>query len=431
MDYFTQINHWVEKNKEKINNTLSELIQINTENLPPGGNEKPGQEYLYARASKFISKKNVDVFEIDDVPEIKDHPLYFPTMAGMEKQYKDRPIVVAKLPGTKGERSLAFSGHMDTMPAGEDAWQVFQDPRSGKIKDGKMYGRGALDMKAGTLAGFFALQCIQDLGIQLSGDVYAESVIDEENGGVNGTVAARLRNPSIDFAILAEPTNLVVGIETIGGSDWKASVTETGPGGIGTDVELPNPIYKLARVALALQKYDTQVLPKAEIPSTFDDNMKLRLLTYQLASGGTKYLESGSVPTRGHIYFWLETYAYMEEQEVREQFLQYMKTELQDLQGPMPELETVIRFLHGHRTDTNHPAMASVQKAFKEANVPYQAKGLGLAMDAYAFKETSNTEVVVIGPKGANPHGIDEYVEMDSVYDLIKIMVLSALDYCG
>jgi acetylornithine deacetylase len=429
--YTKLIDKWIEKNKDEIADSLSELIKIKTENLPPKGNEKPGQEYLYNFASRFIESQNLDLFEIEEVEGLKDHPQFFPTMAGMEKLYKNRPDLVVKMQGTKGNRSLLFSGHMDTMPVGKGMWKVFKDPLSGKIKDGKMYGRGSLDMKSGTLSGFYALKCIHDLGIKLKGDLYAESVVDEENGGVNGTIAARLRYPDIDFAILTEPTGLVAGIETIGGSDWIAKIEEEGPGGIGTDIELINPIYKLSRVAMALEKYDKKELPKAKTPSSYGKDMKLRLLTYQFSSGGSSYLESGAVPTEGHIFFWLETFAYMKEREVRKNFNKFMEEELKDMKVNMPKFETVIRFMKGHSTNTSHPAMDSIRKAYKKLNLKYQQKGLGLAMDAFGFKEASNTDVVVIGPKGANPHGVDEYVEMDSVYNIIKIMVLTAIDYCG
>ncbi|MDZ7838481.1 MAG: M20/M25/M40 family metallo-hydrolase [Actinomycetota bacterium] len=319
---------------------------------------------------------------------------------------------------------------MDTMPA-QGPWNVFSDPFSGKIKDGKLYGRGSADMKAGTLAGFYALKCIRDLGLELDGDVYAESVIDEENGGVNGTIASRLRYPDMDFAILAEVTNLAIGVETIGGSDWVAQVNEAGPGGIGTDTELPNPIYKLSRVAQALEKYDKQVLAREEPPSTYSRDMKLRLLTYQFSSGGSSYPESGSVPTKGHIYFWLETFACTSEKEARKKFLDFMAEELKDISAPKPELDTVIRFLEGHRTDIKHPAMDSIRSAYRSLGLKLDERGLGLAMDAYAFKAASNTDVAVIGPRGANLHGMDEYVELESVYNLIKIMVLAAINYCG
>jgi len=280
------------------------------------------------------------------------------------------------------------------------------------------------------LQDFYALSCINDLSLDLSGDVYAESVIDEERGGVNGTVACRLKYPDIDFAILSEPTGLIAGIETIGGSDWMATIEEESPGGIDTDIELPNPIYKLARVARALEKYDSEILSGVKTPSTYSSDMKLRLLTYQLSSGGSSYLEAGGVPTKGHIYFWLETFAYMEEQDVRKKFLSFMEKELKDIKGKIPGFETVIRFLNGHRTDLSHPAMDSIRKAYNKIGLKYEEKGLGLAMDAFAFNEAGNTDVVVLGPRGANPHGTDEHVEMESVFELIKVMALAAINYC-
>jgi acetylornithine deacetylase len=322
---------------------------------------------------------------------------------------------------------------MDTMPAYGKTWEVFPDPYSGRIKDGRMYGRGTLDMKAGTFSGFWALRCLHELGVGLKGDVYAESVIDEENGGVNGTVAARLRNPNLDFAILAEPSGLAVGVESIGGSDWKASVAESGPGGIGLDAELPNPIYKLARVALALEKYDRR-LAGMKVPDTYDPGARVRLLTYQLASGGSSYAESGAVPTSGHLFFWQETWAYWSEREARADLVEFVRKEL-DAYPPLPggevRLETVIRFLEGHRTDRGHAALACIRRAYGELGLEHREQGIPFATDAYAFRKCSNTEVAIIGPRGSNPHGVDEYVEVQSVLDLIRIMVLTAAEFCG
>ena len=74
MQEIIEIEKWAQTNKEYILNALSELIQINTVNLPPGGNEKPGQDYIYNKISSFISEKDIDVFEIDDVPGIRQNP---------------------------------------------------------------------------------------------------------------------------------------------------------------------------------------------------------------------------------------------------------------------------------------------------------------------------------------------------------------------
>jgi acetylornithine deacetylase len=433
MSMLNEVTSWVEKNQETILRTVFELVQIRTENLPPGGKEKPGQEYLYRFAGGFLPERDLDLFEVDDVPGIREHPVFFPTIEGKERVYKDRPILVARKAGSGGGRSLVFSGHMDTVPIYGQRWEAFPDPFSGRIKDGRLYGRGTLDMKAGTASGFLALKCLHDLGVRLKGDVYAESVVDEENGGVNGTVAARLRNPDIDFAILAEPSFLSVGIESIGGSDWRASVTEKGPGGIGTDVELANPIYKLSRVALALEKYDRR-LGDLKAPDTYDPGMRIRLLTFQLCSGGAAYGESGAVPTSGHIFFWQEIYSYWSEAEARRDLLDFMKQELASLpefREGLPSFETVIRFLEGHRTDRGHPALSSIRRAYGQLGLEHGEGGIPFATDAFAFRKCARTDVAVIGPVGANPHGIDEYVEVQSVLSLIKIMVLTALDFCG
>ncbi len=428
-----KVDVWIRANRARILDSIAELVRIRTENLPPGGNEKPGQEYLASGASDFLAPRDVDLFELDDVPGIREHPLFFPTIDGQQRDYRDRPILVARLPGSGGGRSLAFSGHMDTMPTYGKTWEVFPDPYSGLVKDGRMYGRGTLDMKAGTASGFWALRCLHDLGVRLRGDVYAESVVDEENGGVNGTIAARLRNPHIDFAILAEPSGLAVGVESIGGSDWKASVSEAGPGGIGPDAELPNPIYKLARVALALEKYDRH-LAEMRVPETYDPGMRIRLLTYQLASGGRSYADSGAVPTSGHLFFWQETYAYWNEKEARADLEDFVRRELAAL-PPLPggdvRLETVIRFLEGHRTDRRHPALASIRRAYWELGLQHREQGIPFATDAFAFRKCSSTEVAIVGPQGSNPHGVDEYVEVDSVLDLVRVMVLTALDFCA
>ena len=52
-------------------------------------------------------------------------------------------------------------------------------------------------------------------------------------------------------------------------------------------------------------------------------------------------------------------------------------------------------------------------------------------MDAYAFRKASRTDVAVIGPVGQNLHGIDEYVEVESVLSLVEVMALTALDFCA
>ncbi len=130
----------------------------------------------------------------------------------------------------------------------------------------------------------------------------------------------RLRNPNIDFAILAEPTDMIVGIETIGGSDWKVSVKKKNrSGGFSFGAEIPNPIYKLSKIALALEKYN-KLLKRLKVPESYKKAQFLRLLTMQLFSGGSNYIEASGVPIEGHIYFWLEAFSNMKEKRGAKKF---------------------------------------------------------------------------------------------------------------
>jgi acetylornithine deacetylase len=426
------VNNWIDSNKEYILETLSGLIQIRTENNPPDGNEKPGQEYLYNKVSEFIPKKNNDLFDLDDVPGIREHGFFDATIDGIERNYRNRPNLVSKLEGTGNGKVLAFSGHMDVVPVVEKKWEVFEDPFSGGIKGGRMYGRGIADMKAGTLSGFMALKCLKDLNIRLKGDVIAESVVDEEYGGVNGTVACRLRNPNVDFAILAEPSNLAPITAVAGGAIWKISVDEKGPGGYS---QLVNPIYKLAGVVDALREFESHFFKESIYPENYCGEHDLKIHLFLIHAGGRNYLENASyTPSGGCLYFYIPTLYTMPEQKVREDFINFMTARFRAndvFKSGLPTFETATRWLGAVKTDTSHQAFRIIQDVYSRLNMPFKEAALSLPCDAFAFPGVSNTEVIVLGPKGSNYHGIDEYVEIDSLFELIKIMVLTAIEYCG
>jgi acetylornithine deacetylase len=111
-------------------------------------------------------------------------------------------------PTTKddGGRDLILDGHIDVVPAGElAAWSM--DPWKGALRDGRVYGRGACDMKAGLCAALFAAKALRDAGVPLRGRVLVAPVVGEEDGGL-GTLATLLRGHTADGAIVTEPTRL-------------------------------------------------------------------------------------------------------------------------------------------------------------------------------------------------------------------------------
>ena len=88
-----------------------------------------------------------------------------------------RPNLVGERPGSE-ERSLILCGHIDTVPVGAASdWTV--DPFGGEVKDGRLYGRGAIDMKSGVAACIAAARAIRQEGLELEGRLALHAVVDE------------------------------------------------------------------------------------------------------------------------------------------------------------------------------------------------------------------------------------------------------------
>jgi acetylornithine deacetylase len=113
-------------------------------------------------------------------------------------------------------RSLILNGHVDVVPAGDPGlWP--HDPSAGEVADGRLWGRGSCDMKAGLAAGIGALRALADAGVRLAGDVVFQAVVDEETGGP-GTRRAVERYRA-DAAIVLEPTARTI-MPCEGGLEW-------------------------------------------------------------------------------------------------------------------------------------------------------------------------------------------------------------------
>src|SRR5919205_4480351 len=136
-----------------------------------------------------------------DVNRLKSHPRF----PGMEVE-RSEAVLVAGLLGTKGDRSLILNGHVDVVPVGDrQAWH--SSPWSGHIQAGRLYGRGACDMKAGLAVGIAAAAALKQSDIPLRGRLIVQSVVGEEDGGI-GTFAMAERGYRADAAYVLEPTRL-------------------------------------------------------------------------------------------------------------------------------------------------------------------------------------------------------------------------------
>jgi acetylornithine deacetylase len=157
---------------------------------------------------------------------IETDPVAFtsdPDFPGAEMPRTSLPIVVGRL-GRPGGRRLLLVGHVDVVPPGDPAtWTG--DPFSADVRDGRLYGRGACDMKGGVVSILAALRAVVASGVadRFDGEVLAVSVPSEEDGG-QGMLAAIRAGCVGDAAVITEPTNLDVVIAHAGALTFRLTV---------------------------------------------------------------------------------------------------------------------------------------------------------------------------------------------------------------
>ena len=189
----------IEKNKTEYINFLSEYLQQDSTNPALGENKEP-----YA-CHKWMQKKlrSYNIFDKVDFWESGN----------------DFSNVVAVTEGT-GE-PLLFAGHTDTVPVTDTQkaeWRKDAGPWSGAVKDGKIYGRGASDMKAGCAAPLMAMHVLHELGIKPGRPLYFSYVMSEENGGREyGVDSIISRGYKAKECVVMEPSNNLAIVPAIQG----------------------------------------------------------------------------------------------------------------------------------------------------------------------------------------------------------------------
>ncbi len=171
---------------------LRRLVAIPTVN-PPGDNYAACADWLGARLREF------------------DYDVEFVPAEGRAEHTPQHPRVnvIGRLRGAPARPLLHFNGHFDVVPVGH-GWTG--DPFAATVRDGKIFGRGVTDQKAGIAASIFAVEAIRRAGVRLGGAVEQSGTVDEESGGFAGMAYLAERGyvsrDRTDYAILTEPLNV-------------------------------------------------------------------------------------------------------------------------------------------------------------------------------------------------------------------------------
>jgi len=169
----------------------ADLIRFPTVN-PPGEAYRPCAEFIAAR----LKKRGFGVELIRAAGTPGDNDRY------------PRVNVVARFDGRSPGPTVHFNSHIDVVEAGE-GWTV--DPFAGVVKDGRVYGRGACDMKGGLAASVIAVEAFMQACPDFPGAIEISGTVDEESGGFGGVAylagKGYFSKPKVDHVIIPEPLN--------------------------------------------------------------------------------------------------------------------------------------------------------------------------------------------------------------------------------
>ncbi len=366
---------------------------------------------------------DVDVWEIDP-DEIAHRPGYSP----VDWSYAGRPNVAARMPGAGGGRSLVLNGHVDVVPATpEHHWS--HDPWGAEIADGRMWGRGAADMKAGVAAMIYAVRAIRDAGVGLRGDLSLETVIEEECTG-NGALAARARGYRGDAAVIPEPFGHRV-LEAQVGVMW-VRVTVRGRGAHAERADqASNAVVKAARLVEAVQRLEAEVNAEAR-PVWFAGTSHPLNYNVGIMRGGDW---TSTVPEECVFEVRLSSYPGADLAEIERRFRDALLAAAREddwLREHPPEIEFYAFRAEGCAVARDEPLLAvlgSAHRAVRDDELePFSFTG---TTDVRFFNLYEGTPATCYGPTGGNLHAPDEWVDLASVRDTTKVLALAAMEWCG
>jgi acetylornithine deacetylase/succinyl-diaminopimelate desuccinylase-like protein len=223
---------------------LSKYIQINTTNPP--GNE--------IEAARMLKER----FLTDGIPATTWEPQH------------GRGIIAARLRGIgKHNKSIILLSHMDVVPANPKEWQV--PPFAGTVKNGEIWGRGAIDDKGPGIIELMAMLAIKRAGILLDRDVLFIATGDEEEGGKNGagwfvdheasvfSDAGYLLNEGGGIHALADNKRKVYVVSVTEKTPLWLRLTASGPSGHASDPPAETAVTRLVHALDKLSEYKTPI----------------------------------------------------------------------------------------------------------------------------------------------------------------------------
>ncbi|WP_420134504.1 ArgE/DapE family deacylase [Rhodopseudomonas sp.] len=369
-------------------------------------------------------------YEVDDwhinLDDLKDLRGFGPIEHDFSKA---RTVVGTYRPATASGRSLILQGHCDVVPAGPlDMWET--PPFDPVVKNGRLYGRGACDMKSGTIGALYALDAIKAAGLQTTGRIHFQSVIEEESTGV-GALSTLQRGYRADACFIPEPTGAKM-VRSQVGVIWFRLRVRGCPVHVATAGSGSNAITAAYHLIGALEKLEEEWNRRAASDRHFKTLAHPINFNPGIIKGGDW---ASSVPA------WCDV-------DCRIAVLPGWS--IADHQAEI--LACVAAASRDHRFLSNNPPQVEwsgfLSEGYELTNSAEPEAAFGKAYDAVyggatpdlVFTALTDTRFyglnydipsLCFGASGEAMHGFNEYVDLDSLRQSTKATALFIAEWCG
>ena len=371
---------------------LRDLVAINSVNpsLVPGA---PGEWDIGQRIAAEFQRHGIDPHIVEVAPR--------------------RANVVGVVDTAKPGRTLMLCGHVDTVGV-----QGMTDPFTPVERGGRLYGRGAQDMKAGVAVMVGAAIELAESGGLPAGRLVVAAVVDEEHSSLGAD--ALVRDWHADGAVVTEPTGLAAGTAHKGFAwvkvETRGRAAHGSRPGDGRDA-----ILRMGRVLAGLEGIDREL--QARTPHVLLGTPSLHASTI----GGGR--ELSIYPD--HCRLSLERRTVIDEPD------RVALTEVNELLDTLsrtdPEFDAIAELMferRAHEIPEDHVLVKSLGKVLADHGLSTDPTGMSFWTDA-AILARAGIPSVLFGPLGAGLHGVEEYVELDSVLTCQQVVVDLARAFCA
>ncbi len=346
--------------------------------------------------------------------------------------------IIARLAGARPGRRLLFNGHLDTFPAGDAAaWNG--SPFSARIEDGRLYGRGACDMKAGLAAAMMTAKLLAEERASLCGELVLTFVSDEETGGTWGTqyVLANVPEARGDAMISADAGSPRVVRFGEKGQLW-VELSARGRSNHGAHVHLgDNAIVHLIE---ALSDMKAMAALPCPVPADVMAAMRDAQPVSEPISGSGEFNTLSTLTVNiGTIEGGIAVNIIPDRATARLDFrfppgltLAVVKAEIGRRMQAHRQVEWQV--LSSHEPNVTVPGSEIVQTVLRHAQSGSEGPVVANMRPGFSdsrFYRAAGIPAVVYGPAPNNMGGADEYVLLEDLRAVFRVHVLAAAQYLG